>query len=281
MLTQSLTKYISGMVFLLALLTACDGGGGINYTIESNNNWPWPWKTNAAFFANKTSLQNVLVTDQTSLHLDGINGEVHITGQPGASSVTITAEARVGAATFNEAQTGLDELKVNVTDINGEISIQTVQPDNTLSRQFLVDYTLSIPTELLVSVSLTNGHISITDIEKSIFVVLGNGNVNLAGIDGDASVNVENGDISGSLYLSAQSEIVISTVNGNIDLSIPTSASAELFLLVDNGTINWGNLDLINVQYTNQSLQGILGQGLGLIDLETVNGNIELMGIDF
>jgi hypothetical protein len=279
MLTQSLTKHISGMIFLLVLLTACDGGGGINFNIDGNN-WPWPWEKNADFFASKTFQQDVMVIDNMSLHLDGINGEVHITGQPDASSVRITAEARVGAESFNEAQTGLNQLEVNIMDINGEISIQTVQPNNASGRQYIVNYTLSIPTDLAVSVSLANGHITVTDMEKSIFVVLGNGDVNLAGIDGDTSVNVENGDISGSMYLSAQSEIVISTVNGNIDLSIPTSASAELFLLVDNGIINWGNLDLINVQYTNQSLQGILGQGLGVIDLETVNGNIELMGID-
>lgn len=279
MFTQSITRYISGIIFLLALLTACGGGGGINFTFEGNN-WPWPWKTNADYFAGKTFQQDVMVSDHMSLHLDGINGEVHITGQPNAGSVTITAEARVGAATFIEAQTGLKQLEVSIKDINGEITIQTVQPDNTSSRQYIVDYTLSIPSDLAVSVSLTNGHITVSDMEKSIYVILGNGHVHLAGISGDASVNVDNGDINGSMFLTAQSEIVISTVNGNIDLSIPTSASAELFLLVDNGTINWGNLDLINAQYTNQSLQGILGQGSGLIDLETVNGNIELRGLD-
>lgn len=279
MLTQSLTKSISGMIFLFILLTACGGGGGMSFTIEGNN-WPWPWKTNAEFFADKTIMQDVMVTDHTNLHLNGINGEVHITGQPGANFVTITAEARVGAASFNEARTGLDQLEVNIKDINGEISVQTVQPKYSLNRQYTVNYTLSIPTDLSVSVNLVNGHISVTDIEESIFVVLENGNVNLEGIDGDATVNIENGDVDGSLYLPAQNEVVILTVNGDIDLSIPTSASAELFLLVDNGNVNWGNLDLTNVQYTNQSLQGILGQGSGLIDLETVNGNINLIGID-
>lgn len=279
MLTQSLTKHIGGMIFLIALLTACGGGGGINFTFEGNN-WPWPWKTNADYFAGKTFQQDVMVSDHMSLHLDGINGEVHVTGQPNAGSVTITAEARVGAATFIEAQTGLKQLEVSIKDKNGEITIQTVQPDNTLSRQYIVDYTLSIPSDLAASVSLANGHITVTDMEKSIYVILENGHVHLAGINGDASVNVDNGDINGSIFPTVQSEIVLSTVNGNIDLSIPTSASAELFLLVDNGTINWNNLDLINAQYTNQSLQGILGQGSGLIDLETVNGSIELTGLD-
>lgn len=280
MLTQTLTKNISGTFFLLALLTACGGGGGMNFTIEGNN-WPWPWKTNANFFASKTLTQEVMVTDHTGLNINAINGEVHIIGQPGAGSVTLTAEARVGAASFNEAQTGLDQLDVSLKDVNGEISIRTVQPDYSLNRQYTVNYTLAIPTYISVSINLVNGHIYVSEIDELVFVVLENGNVHLEGIAGDATVNVENGDVDGSLYLQAQNEVVISTFNGSIDLSIPTSASAELFLLVENGTINWGNLDLINVQYTNQSLQGILGQGSGLIDLETVNGNIELMGIDF
>ena len=279
MLTQSMTKNITGMILLLALLTACGGGGGMNFTIEGNN-WPWPWKTNASFVASKTFTQEVMVTDHTGLHLNAINGKVDIIGQPGVNFVTISAEVRVGAASFSEAQTGLDQLDVSIEDVNGEISIRTLQPTYSLDRQYTVNYTLTIPTDLAVSVNLVNGHISVSDIGESLFVILGNGNVNLDSISGDATVNIENGDVDGSLYPVGQNEFVISTVNGSIDLSVPISASAELFLLVDNGTVNWGNLDLLNVQYTNQSLQGILGQGSGLIDLETVNGNIELMGID-
>jgi len=279
MLTRSLIKYIGGVFSLLMALTACGGGGSdMNFSIESNNNWPWPWETNADFFAQKTFSQEIMVVDQLSLRLDVINGEVNIIGHSGVDSVIITAEAQVGSYSLLDAQTGLNQLEVKINDMNGEIFIQTLQPSNLSGRQYLVDYTLTIPSDLSVKVKLVNGHISIADVEEPIIVDLENGHVNLKGVNGDATVNVSNGGVDGSISFLPIGEIDISTVNGNIDLGIPTSASAELFLQVDNGIINWNNLNLIDAQYTNQSLQGILGQGSGLIELETVNGDIELTG---
>jgi DUF4097 and DUF4098 domain-containing protein YvlB len=73
--------------------------------------------------------------------------------------------------------------------------------------------------------------------------------------------------------------LVVSTGNGDIDLAIPATTSAELFLQVGNGTISRENLDLVNVQSASNTLQGVLNGGAGLIDLETVNGNISIAGI--
>ncbi|MGB3095314.1 MAG: hypothetical protein WBB46_01090, partial [Candidatus Deferrimicrobiaceae bacterium] len=57
------------------------------------------------------------------------------------------------------------------------------------------------------------------------------------------------------------------------------STSAELSALVGFGAITWDNLDLLNVVHTNKSLTGTLGDGSGLIDLETKFGNIDVSGL--
>jgi DUF4097 and DUF4098 domain-containing protein YvlB len=279
---RTLIKYITGVAFAFAMLTACGGGGDINFNVGSNNwdNWPWPWQTNANFFANKTFSQNVNIAGHTDLWLDGVNGEIEITGQPGGNSVTVTVNAKVGSDTYADALVGLGLLEVSLTDGSGEISVQTVQPGNNLSRQYIVDYTITVPDDLSVNVSLVNGHVTVNDMVNSIFIVLENGDVNFSNIYGDATVSMDSGSFYGTMSLLTNGEAIISTTNGDIDLHIPTDTSAEFFGLLDNGTINWNNLDLANIQSTSKSLQGTLGNGSGLIDLKTVNGNIDITGFN-
>jgi DUF4097 and DUF4098 domain-containing protein YvlB len=279
MSSRSLIQYIAGMAFAFVILTACGGGGGsdINFNFEGNN-WPWPWPSNADFFANKTFSQNVTVNGQINLDLDGVNGEVVINGQPGGDTVTVTAEARVGSDSFEDAQAGLDQLEISVTDNNSTIFVQTVQPVFTQGRQYVVDYTITVPSDLTVRVTIVNGHVTVNDMDNSVFVVVENGNVDFADIFSDVTVSVENGGVNGTVTLPANGEAIVSTVNGDIDLDIPKSTSAELFALVTNGNISWDNLDLMDVQQTNQSLKGTLGDGAGLIDLKTINGYIDIVG---
>jgi DUF4097 and DUF4098 domain-containing protein YvlB len=279
MLSRSLIKHIAWISFALVMLTACGSGSDINFNIDGNN-WPWPWSSNADFFANKTYSQNVTVANHINLRLDGVNGEIMITGQPGADSVSVTAQARVGSNSLIDAQAGLDQLEFSVIDGGDEISLQTVQPDNTQDRQYVMDYTITVPSHLSVNVSLANGHVTVKGIDNSIFVVLDNGNVDFSDIYGDAVVSVDNGSINGTIILPPVGEVMISAVNGDIDLGIPASTSAELFGFVDNGIISWDNLDMQDVLHTNQSLQGTLGDGTGLIDLKTTNGYIDVTGFN-
>jgi len=282
MKAMTFVQFNLGLALILILLTACNGSVETNYTIDGNGwgNWPWPWQTNADFFVQKTFSQNVIIAGHTNLWLDGVNGEVEIIGQPGGNSVQMTASARVGSDTFLDAQAGLDQLEVSLKSENGEIAIQTIQPGNIGSRQYIVDYTITVPSDLAVNVSLVNGHVTVHDIGNSIYIVLENGNVDFTDIYGDATASVDNGSIGGTVTLLPGGEVVLSTVNGDIDLNIPASTSAEIFAQVGNGTISRDNINLTDVTSTSKSLQGTLGNGSGLIDLETVNGNIDLTGIN-
>jgi hypothetical protein len=277
---QSLTKLITGMAFMLALLTACGDGNGIHFNIESGGNWPWPWAKNAEFFAAKKRTENVKVADHISLWLDALNGEIEITGQPGASSVAVTAELRVGSESYQDAQAGLDQLEFGITEGYDEISVQTLQPKYSQGRQYIVNYTITIPSDLAVDVNQINGHVTLKDIENSIFVSVVNGNVIFSNVSKDVTVGVDNGNIDGKLIQPPAGEIRLSAANGNLDLRIPSSTSAELSAQVDNGAITWENLDLTGVLQTDQSLHGTLGDGTWLIDLEAQNGDIDLVGFD-
>lgn len=266
MFTRSLTQRAAGIAFLLALLTACGGGGDINFNarnpgFDGFDNWPWP--DNPDFIAEQDVSREVQIEEQIRIRLVAINGEITITGQPDATSVIVSAELRVGSNENQEdAEEGLDQLEVVVTDLPDKVLVQTHQPKDSRGRQYVVNYTITVPNNLEVDAHQLNGAILVDEMSNSVFV------------------NAVNGNIDSTVRLPPNGEIRLSTANGNLDLSIPTSTSAEISTFVDNGTITWDNLDLVDTAQTNQSLTGTLGDGDGVIRLETINGNIDLIGFD-
>ncbi len=264
MFTRKGILHVTGMIVALVLFAACGGVSGGTYTINgSTGDWPWFWPDKAEFIVDKNVTENVPVAGQGRIRLDAVNGEIVITGKPGATSVTVTAELIVGSnVSLLDAENGLNQLGVLVSDLPGEILIQTLQPGRLDGRQYLVNYTINVPSDLSVDVTQVNGHVAVENIENSLLVT------------------VENGSVSGTVTLPPGGEITLWTGKGDLDLRIPTSTSAELSALVGFGAITWNNLDFLNVVQTDRSLTGTLGNGDGLIDLDTRNGDIDVTGFD-
>jgi hypothetical protein len=263
MSTRTVIQYALGTAFALVVLTACSGDVNVGSPNIDGRNWPWPWPSNADFVAKRGVDREVQVEDHIRMRLEAENGEIAITGQLDATSVMVTAELRVGSHESREdAEERLEQLDVLVTDLSDEILVQTQQPEDTEGRQYVVEYTITVPSHLEVDVNQVNGAIRVEDTANSVFV------------------NATNGNLDSTVRLPPNGEIRLSIVNGNLDLSIPTSTSAELSASVGNGTITWDNLDLMDAVQTNQSLTGTLGDGAGVIRLETTNGSIDVIGFD-
>jgi hypothetical protein len=250
------------MAFVLALLTACADVNGGDLNIGGVNWPPWPWPNQAAVVVDKPFFEEVLVAGHSRIRLDGQNGTISITGQPDANSVRVTAELRVGSDSEEDALEGLDQLGVVVTDLADEVFVRTQQPHDSKGRQYVVDYTITIPSDLDVVVDQVNGRVTVADVESSV------------------DVDLAKGDVDGTVTLPPNDEIRFSTGNGNLSLSIPTSTSATFEAFVDIGFITHENLDMKDVVRTNQSLTGILGDGAGVIHLETTIGNVHVTGFD-
>ncbi len=264
MVTRKGMIQVAGMVAALALLAACGGVSGGDYTINAagwTGNWPWFWPEKARYIVDRDFIENVPVAGHDRFRLDAANGEIVITGEPDATSVTVTAELIVGSnVSRQDAESCLTRLDVIVSDRSGEIFVQTLQPDYVNGRQYIVNYTITVPSDLAVELYQVNGHVTVENIENSLLVT------------------VENGSVYGTVALPPGGEIALWTGNGDLDLRIPASTSAELSALVGFGVITWNNLDFLDFAQTERSLTGTLGNGAGLIDLDTRNGNIEVTG---
>ena len=221
---------------------------------------------------------DVDVTTQFRLRFEGINGNVDILGRSDAAAVRVTGEKKVGSNTRQDAQRRLNDIEIVVNERLDEIVIGTLQPDNTQGRNYVVDYTITLPVDLAVAAILLNGNIIVAGIDNDVVVNAINGNVRLEAIVGNALVNLTNGNIDSEVVMPLTGSIEQATTNGNITLAIPTTTSADFSARVTNGNIALDNLDLSDAVRTNQSLIGKLGDGDGTIELRTVNGNISMRG---
>lgn len=233
---------------------------------------------NTNFSASEPFSYKLDVVNQSQLDLEGINGNVNITGKSGFHSVIIKGEKRVESESTEDAADYLPLLEVSIRDLSGKITVKTLQPQETFGRNCVVDYTIILPDNFEILASNVNGSVVIDTISNLVSVDNVNGQVILNTIYGTTYVNLANGQIAADITLPSEGIIDLSTVNGGISLDIPQNTSAELSAQVTNGGINIYNLDLQNNTSTLKSVSGTLADGRGTISLNTVNGFIQVSG---
>jgi hypothetical protein len=261
------------LFFVSMLLSSCDGGGdadgGVSLPLVSNTN----------FEAVEPFSIVMPIDNQTLFSLIGINGEINITGDAAANSVTITGIKRVLSESAEDAEAHLLELEVKVQDLANEIQVETIQPADTGGRIYIVNYAVTLPRYLKNNVNNLNGVVTLESIDNDVAVLNLNGNITLTSIFGSAAANVLSGKIEGEVTLPLSGEINMKTLTGDINLEIPENTSATLLASVTVGTISVSNLVLQNEESTPTFLSGTLGSGEGTIRLETEQlGNITVSG---
>lgn len=260
---------------LLALLAVCFYFLGCG---SDKSSGPDKNVSNTDFVAKASFSYGVEVTDHTFLSLEGINGNVAITGLSDADSVIVAGEKRVGSESMQDAEEHLQQLHVSVSEAQSGVFVKTIQPDQTYGRSYVVDYNITLPMNLDVAVINTNGAVDIDSVNGSVSVENVNGQVDLDEIIGSVSAQLVNGQVSAKVTPPKGGIISMSTVNGGINLEIPQYTSAQFSAIVVNGTFSISNLVLIGMVTTPNSISGTLGTGEGTIALSTVNGSISVSG---
>jgi DUF4097 and DUF4098 domain-containing protein YvlB len=235
----------------VSLLAGCDWFDDDEGNVDNTN-----------FSATEDFDFRVAVANRTRIRLEAINGNVEITGKPNVNSLVIAGEKKVRSESLQDATVHLDDLDVRVTETVDEVRVSTDQPDNPRGRNYQVDYTISVPEHMNVTIVHVNGRVGLYDLES------------------DADVKLVNGEIDGKMVLPSGGSIDLDLVNGNINLSIPTSTSTSAIVDCDivNGDIHTTNLDMHNVTNSAHSVRGTLGDGDGSITMSTVNGVLRLTG---
>ena len=233
---------------------------------------------NTNYSATEPFTHNIAVVNHSKLSLEGINGDVTISGRSGLSSVTINSEKKVSSESVRDAESHLQDLSVTVLDLGDEIFVKTSQPEETYGRLYIVDYNITVPDNFKVLVNNINGSMQVDSLTNSVSINGVNGSAILKDIFGTTVVTLVNGQIKSKQSLPLNGTISFTTVNGSIELDIPKSTSANFNASVVNGNINLSNLILQNEYIRTGSISGTLGSGEGTISLITTNGTIYVTG---
>jgi len=221
----------------------------------------------------------VPVSSQIGVHVTGVNGELRVLGVAGSQEVAVRAIKRVRSSSTADAEAHLSDIHVQIRSGAEEIRIETVQPERSGHRDYIVDYEITVPEHFHVTGINANGALFLEGVQADLVVDAGNGNVTIREVEGGAWISVGNGTVDASLVLPDGDQMVCAIGNGSMRLTVQREVSAELKARVGNGTISVSGLILVNPVSGPHMFHSQLGSGAGLIDLSVGNGTIQVWGV--
>lgn len=245
--------------------------------------------------------QVVILTPQTVLQGDETerfdktyplnpNGRVSVSNVNG--SIVIEAwdrnEVKVEAVKTADSKERLAEVEINVEARQDYIKIETEYGNwrngsgswnCNKNCRLDVQYKLMVPRNAVLNeIETVNGSVTISNMTNVTNASAVNGSVKATNLRGTARIETVNGTTEADFdTLNSDSKIVLTTVNGRVNLVLPSDIDATLKADTVNGSINneFG-LPVRKGKYVGRDLHGKVGDGSIKINLESVNGGLNI-----
>lgn len=219
-----------------------------------------------------------------SVEIKGVNGGIEAAPASGSEiEVTATKKAR---------RCNPDLVEVKVVEHAGGVTICAVYPArdgqaneckpgsggrmNTRDNDVSVEFVVRVPAGVRFVGRTVNGGIHARDLtaDAEAYTVNGGLEIESAGVVRGETVN---GGIHASLGRADwQGQLSLKTVNGGIRLTLPTGLNTELRAETVNGEITTDFPLTVQGRFSKRRVVGTIGSGGRQLELETVNGGIEL-----
>ena len=187
-------KAVLASMLAALLFTAC-GEDGIN-GIHSRD-----------YIAEEPFSFNIGLCGRTDFTLQGINGSIEVTGDPQASSISVSGVRRVKSDSQEDADAHLLLLEVVVDSSATEATVRTSQPTESEGREYIVNYTVTMPRDLVLDVGTINGDVTVESIDADATIESVNGRLYTSGIRGNDTMTVINGQIHALASLPVEGEL--------------------------------------------------------------------------
>lgn len=220
-----------------------------------------------------------------TLEIKGINGEIRTTLATGnEAEVTATKTGR---------RSDPDDVEIKVIEDADGVTICVLYPPprnrepnecgtgdhgrmNTENNDVTVNFTVKVPAGVRYVARTVNGDIRAAGLKSNVEAVTVNGSIRLA-TTGHAEASTVNGSIDAAMgNADWEGDVSFSTVNGGITLELPGEVNAELRASTVNGDISSDFPVTVQGRFGPRTMRGTLGRGGHELELETVNGSIEL-----
>jgi hypothetical protein len=224
------------------------------------------------------------VAKGAAVEVKGVNGGITATGTSGGQvEVTAIKKGR---------RSDPSEVKIEVVEHPGGVTICAVYPAvdgrenkcapgsggrmNVKNNDVNVEFQVKVPAGVRFVGRTVNGGISASGISADAEATTVNGGVEIEA-GGTARATTVNGGITARLGRADwDGTLKLTTVNGGIDVAVPTGLNAELKASTVNGDIQTDFPVTMSGRISKRHVQGTIGSGGRLLEMETVNGSIEL-----
>jgi hypothetical protein len=143
--------------------------------------------------------------------------------------------------------------------------------------QVNIEYRLSVPAGLKVSLVTQNGAVRLENVQGSIVASSTNGGVFGRGLSGSLNASTVNGGVQIDLA-SVTGDVQLVTVNGAIRLELPLDVDATLDARAVNGTVTVDDqLPIETTERARLHVAGRINDGGPKISVQTTNGGVRVM----
>jgi hypothetical protein len=188
------------------------------------------------------------------------------------SEVFVRAKIEGRAGSYEAARELVSGISLTTEDI-----LKANGPRQGRGSNWSVSYRAMVPAESDLSLSATNGNVTVMSVTGDLSARSTNGNVQLRQVGGDVSGGTTNGNVSVELAGAAWvgDGVDVRTTNGSIELDIPADYNGVLEAGTVNGSINV-DFPVTVTGKISKSLHAVLGDGGALIKASTTNGSVRI-----
>jgi hypothetical protein len=256
-------------------------------------------------FEEKERIQKVFKFQDSSgpidILVDNIFGRIDVQGCDGRD-VELVIQKTIKAGTKEKIQKAKEDVKLVITQEAGSLEFYVDGPfrcrdsrgnrsinNRHLGYEVHYDFVIRVPYMTNLSVwTVTDGNISVKNVEGTLEVHNVNGRIDLEDVAGAVAAHTVNGKVTATFVRNPESDCFFKTINGNLEVSLCEGLSADFQLKTLNGEA-YSDFDVTLLPpkaavresretkyiYKKDSFSRIrIGKGGPEIRMDTFNGNI-------
>ncbi len=207
-----------------------------------------------------------------TIELKSRNGRIEVRGDTAASQVQIAATKSASGNSTAEARNFAEDIEISTSRTGNSLHIEPTFPDRDNARQYAVDFLITLPPNVGLNLSTSNGRVVVATMKGDVDVNTSNGPVDLREIEGKVHADTSNGAI---VVKNVRGDLNLETSNGGIDVA--ASGDKNIRCHTSNGNVKMtaarGN-PRIRTSNGRVEIQVVELQNPPSIDVRSSNGGV-------
>jgi hypothetical protein len=224
------------------------------------------------------------------LYLRNLSGEIRVERASG-NRVEITAEkswrrgnpddvrvevTRVGSGDQDLLVCGLWRDNSECDENGYRMRDERRNRDWDRNNDVALDFVVRLPAGVKLAVSTVNGGVDVDGATSEVEATAVNGGVTARSSGGPVNATTVNGNIDVRMGSTGDGDLRFETVNGSVEVWVPDGLDAVVDMRTVNGRVGSDFPMTVSGRINPRSIRATIGRGGRRIQLETVNGSVEL-----